>query len=65
MIDVSKVQGASESSRATSRSVGQRTLEREAHVMVNALKNCMTIMIDTLLQQVAAQVRKPWRPRDL
>jgi len=51
-----EAQHTSESSRADPRSIGQR-LEYEAYVMLDALKNFMTIMTDTILQQVTEQVR--------
>ena len=44
-----EVQDASESSRANPRSVGQWPPEREAYITVDALKNFMTTMTDTIL----------------
>ena len=53
-----EMQDASESSQANPRSIGQRPPEREACIKVGALKNFMTTMTDTILQQVTEQVKK-------
>lgn len=53
-----EVRDASESSRENQCLVGQRPPELEAYVMVETLKNFMTTMTDTILQQVTKQVKK-------
>jgi len=53
-----EMQDASESSRSNSRSVGRCPLEREAYVTVDALKNLMPAMTDTIMKQVIKQVKK-------
>jgi len=53
-----ELQDASKSSQSNPRSVGQRPPKREAYVTVNALKNLMSTMTDTILQQVTEQVKK-------
>jgi len=53
-----EVQDDSESSWANPHSVGQRPPKWEAYVTVDALKNFMTTMSDTFLQQVTEQVKK-------
>jgi len=53
-----EAQDASESSRANSRLIDQRPSEREAYVTVDALKNSMSTMTNTIVQQVSEQVEK-------
>ena len=53
-----EAQDASESSWATPRSVGQCPSEREAYLTLDALKNIVSTMTDTIMQQVSEQVRK-------
>jgi len=48
-----EVQGASKSFRADPRSVGQHLTKREAYVMVDGLKNFMSTVTDTFMQQVS------------
>ena len=45
-----EVQDASGSSRAKPRSTSPCRLEREAYLMVNALKNFMSTMIDIIIR---------------
>jgi len=53
-----KAEDASESSREDPRSIGQYPAGREAYVMVDALKNFMSTMTNTLMQQVLEYVKK-------
>jgi len=53
-----EAEDASKSSRADSRSIGPYPAGREAYVKVDALKNLMSTMIDTKIQQVSEQVKK-------
>jgi len=48
-----EVQDASERSRANPRLANPHIPEREAHVIVNALKHFMTVMTDTITQRVS------------
>ena len=53
-----KVQDISESSQANPRFDGQCPPEQEAYVTVDVLKNLMSTMTDTILQQLTEQVKK-------
>jgi len=53
-----KVQDASENSPVDHRSISQRPPKREAYVTMDALKNFITTMTDTILKQVTKQVKK-------
>ena len=53
-----EVQDASGSSRENSRSASPRLSKREAYVTVDALKNFMIVMTDTINRQVLAQVKR-------
>jgi len=58
-----EVQGTSESSRANPLLASSPLPKREAYVMVDALKNFMSIMTDTITRQVSEQVKRLWRRR--
>lgn len=53
-----EVEDASESSRPNPCSISQQPPEQKVYVTVDALKNFITTMIDTILQQVTEQVKK-------
>ena len=53
-----EVQDASESSWANPRSASPPLPEREAYVTVDALKNFMSTMTDTITRQVSEQVKR-------
>ena len=53
-----EVSDASESSWENPHFVRQHPPEREAYITVDTLENLMSIMIDTILQQVTEQVKK-------
>jgi len=53
-----EAQDASENSKANPRSVGPHQLEQEAYVTVDAFKNFMSTMTDTIMQPVTEQLKK-------